>query len=52
MFWKMYLKTQMFLYSNEIRLFQRNVPVKTQLKFLIDPMKTSQQSCLEFDRVS
>ena len=26
-FWKIYLKTQMFLYSNEIRLFQRNVPV-------------------------
>ena len=24
---KNYLKTQMFLYSNEIRLFQRNVPV-------------------------
>ena len=27
-FWKIYLKTQMFLYSNEIRLFQRNVPSK------------------------
>ena len=26
-FWKIYLKTQMFLYSNEIRLFQRNEPV-------------------------
>ena len=26
-FWKIYLKTQMLLYSNEIRLFQRNVPV-------------------------
>ena len=26
-FWKIYLKTQMFLYSNEIRLFQRNVTV-------------------------
>ena len=25
--WKIYLQTQMILYSNEIRLFQRNVPV-------------------------
>ena len=32
--------------------FQRNVPVQTQLKFLIDAMKASQQSCLEFERVS
>ena len=26
--------------------------IKTQLKFLIDAMKTSQQSCIEFERVS
>ena len=38
--------------ETEIRLFQRYVPVETQLKFLIDAMKTSQQSCLEFERVS
>ena len=31
--------------------FQRNVSV-TQLKFLIDAMKTLQQSCLEFERGS
>ena len=42
----------MFLYSNEIRLFQRNVPVYTQLKCLIDAMKTSQQRCVELERVS
>ena len=35
-FWKTHLKTQKFLNSNEIRLFQRNV----QLTFLIDAMKT------------
>ena len=31
--------------------FQRNVSV-TQLKFLIDAMKTTQQSCVESERVS
>ena len=31
--------------------FQRNVSV-TQLKFLIDAMKTKQQSCLESERGS
>ena len=31
--------------------FQRNVSV-TQLKFLIDAMKATQQSCLESERVS
>ena len=31
--------------------FQRNVSV-TQLKFLIDEMKATQQSCLESERVS
>ena len=50
-FWKIYLKSQMILYSHEIHLFQRNVPVYTQLKFLINAMKTSQQSCLEFEGV-
>ena len=49
---KIYLKTQMFLYSNDIRLqFQSNVSL-TQLKYLIDGMKTTQQSCLETERVS
>ena len=27
-------------------------PYVTQLKFLIDAMKTTQQSCLEYERVS
>ena len=41
----------MFLYSNEIRFtLQRNVSV-TQLKFLIDAMKLTQQSCVESERV-
>ena len=31
--------------------FQSNVSV-TQLKYLIDGMKTTQQSCLESERVS
>ena len=40
----------MFLYSNEFAFqFQRNVSV-TQLKFLIDAMKATQQSCLESER--
>ena len=40
----------MFLYSNEIRFtLQRNVSV-TQLKFLIDAMKLTQQSCVESKR--
>ena len=35
-FWNIYLKNQMFLYSMKCALqFQRNVPI-TQLKFLID----------------
>jgi len=42
----------MFLYSNEIRFkLQRNMSV-TQLKFLIDAMKLTQQSCVESERVS
>ena len=50
-FLKIYLKTQMFLYSNEIRFtLQRNVSV-TQLKFLIDAMKLTQQSCVQSERV-
>ena len=32
--------------------FQRNVSVLTQLKVLIDAMKTSKQSCLESKSVS
>ena len=41
-----------FLYSNEIRFtLQRNASV-TQLKFLIDAMKLTHQSCVESERVS
>ena len=51
-FWKIYWQTQMFLYSNKIRIIISALCALTQLKFLIDAMKGTQQSWLESERIS